>query len=111
MVSAAEAEVGSLFLNAQEAIPLIITLEELGHKQEAIPFKTDNNTVDGILNKTIKQEWSKAFDIQFHWLCDRVEQGQLRVFIIPRKTFTGRLLYKETPRITSQIYEIYLPLE
>ena len=65
MASAAEAEVGLLFLNAQDAIPLIITSEKLGHKQEAIPLKTDNSTAtaDGILNKTIQQKMSKAFDI------------------------------------------------
>ena len=97
MASAAEAEVGLLFLNAQDAIPLIITLEELGHKQEAIPLKTDNSTADGILNKTIKQKRSKAFDMQFHWLCDRVEQGQFRVFWAPGKLSLGDYFTKRHP--------------
>ena len=88
---------GSLFLNAQDAIPLIITLEELGHKQEAIPLKTDNSTADGILNKTIKQKRSKAFDMRFHWLCDRVEQGQFRVFWAPGKLSLGDYFTKRHP--------------
>ena len=28
----------------QEAVPLIITLEELGHKQEPVPLNTANST-------------------------------------------------------------------
>lgn len=97
MASAAEAEVGSLFLNAQDAIPLIITLEELRHKQEAILLKTDNSTADEILNKTIKQKRSKAFDMRFHWLCDRVEQEQCRVFWAPGKLLLGDYFTKSYP--------------
>ena len=43
MSSAAEAEVGSLYMNAREAIPLIYTCEKLGHIQLPIPIKTDNS--------------------------------------------------------------------
>ena len=38
MSSAAESEVGSLYMNAREAIPLIYTCEELGHIQLPIPI-------------------------------------------------------------------------
>ena len=44
MSSAAESEVGGLYLNAREAIILIYTLEELGHIQDPVPIKTDNST-------------------------------------------------------------------
>ena len=83
MSSAAEAECGGLYINAQEAIPLIITLEELGHKQDPVPLKTDNSTAEGIMNKTIKQKRSKAMDMRFYWLVDRVEQGQFKVYWAP----------------------------
>ena len=43
MASAAEAEVGALFVNAQLAAPMRVTLEELGHPQPATPMKTDNS--------------------------------------------------------------------
>ena len=56
MASTAEAECGGLFINAQEAVPLIITLEELNQKQGAVPLKPNNSTVEGIMNKTIKQK-------------------------------------------------------
>ena len=39
MASASKAKCGSLFMNAQEAIPFITTLEELGHKQQPIPLQ------------------------------------------------------------------------
>ena len=65
MSSAAEAEVGSLYMNAREAIPLIYTCEELGHIQLPIPIKTDNSTVSGIINKKVKLKRAKAFDMRF----------------------------------------------
>jgi hypothetical protein len=42
-------------MNAKALIPLRITCEELGHIQPATPMRTDNNTAEGIMNGTIKQ--------------------------------------------------------
>jgi hypothetical protein len=76
LVSAAECELGGLFLNGQEAVPEhSITLEELGHPQSATPMVTDNSTAMGIANDSIKQKRSKAMDVRFHWIRDRVHQG------------------------------------
>lgn len=83
MGSAAEAECGGLYMNAQEAVPFITTLEELGHKQDAVPIKTDNNTAEGIMNNKIKQKMSNAMDKQFYWVHDRCEQGQFRLYWAP----------------------------
>ena len=83
MASAAEAEVGALFMNAQEAVPMRLSLEELGHKQPATPLKIDNSTATGIINNTIKQKRSKAIDMRFYWLRDRVKQGQFQVYWEP----------------------------
>ena len=52
--SAAEAELGSLFLNVQETVKLRIALQELGHKQPPTPIHTNNTTATGIIHKTIK---------------------------------------------------------
>ena len=52
MGSAAEAECGGLYMK----VPFITTLEELGHKQDAVPIKTDNSTAEGIMNNKIKQK-------------------------------------------------------
>ncbi len=52
--SAAEAELGALFLNAQEAKVLRLVLEELGHPQPPTPIHVDNTTTVGIVNNCPK---------------------------------------------------------
>jgi hypothetical protein len=44
MLSAAEAEIGGVFINATEGAVLRKTLEELGHKQPSTPMEMDNTT-------------------------------------------------------------------
>jgi hypothetical protein len=60
MSSAAEAEIGSVFINAKEGAVLRTTLEELGHKHPLRPMETDNTTATGYSNGTIKQKRTKA---------------------------------------------------
>jgi hypothetical protein len=79
VASAAESEVGACFHNAQSGAPLRVTLAEVGHIQPPTPLRTDNSTVFGILNETIKQKRSKAMDMRYHWLTDRVRQKQFDV--------------------------------
>ena len=54
--SAAENELGSLFLNKQETVNLHIVIQELGHTQPSTPIHTDNTIATGIIHKTIKQQ-------------------------------------------------------
>jgi dsRNA-specific ribonuclease len=65
LASAAEAKIGALFLDGQEALPIRVTLDELGHTQPAKPMQTDNSTTVGFANDTIKQKRSKAINMQF----------------------------------------------
>ena len=81
--SAAKAELGALFLNAQDICPICMALDELGHPQPATPLQTDNNTASGIVNDTVKQRRSKAVDMRFYWICDRLWQGQFHIFWWP----------------------------
>ena len=85
MASAAEAELGALYTNAQEALPMRQCLEELGHKQPATPIKTDNSTAQGIANNTIKQKRSEAMDMRFYWLRDRTVQKHFHIYWEPGK--------------------------
>jgi len=78
--SAAEAELGALFHNGKEACPLRIALEEMGHPQPATPIATDNSTAAGIATDSVKQKRSKAVDMRFYWVRDRVRQGQFLVY-------------------------------
>jgi hypothetical protein len=80
MSSAAEAEIGAVFINAKERAVLQTTLEELGHPQPPAPMETDNTTDTGYSNGTIKQKHTKAMDMRFYWIKDRVKQGQLNVY-------------------------------
>ena len=54
--SAAEAKLGALFLNTQEAQVIRLILEEFGHPQPQIPVHIDNSTAVGIVNSTIKRQ-------------------------------------------------------
>ena len=68
MSSAAEAELGALFINAKLAVPIRTTLVELGHVQPSTPIQTDNSTAYGVLTNTIMPKATKAMDMRFHWL-------------------------------------------
>jgi hypothetical protein len=89
VASAAESEVGAWFHNAQSGAPLRVTLTELGHTQPPTPLLTDNSTAYGIVNETIKQKRSKAMDMQYYWLTDRVRQKQFGVYWRPGRENLG----------------------
>jgi hypothetical protein len=84
MSSAAEAKLGSLYINAQKGVEIRIILDEMGHPQPPTPVQTDNSTADGIINLRVMLKRTKAMDMRFHWLCDRsVNQEQFRFFWRP----------------------------
>ena len=66
--SAAEAELGALFLNAIEAKIMRLTLEEMGHPQPPTPIHCDNTTAVGIVSNTIKRQRSRAMNMRYFWL-------------------------------------------
>jgi hypothetical protein len=80
MSSAAEAEIGAVFINAKEGAVLRTTLEELGHPQPPTTLETDNTTATGYSNGTIKQKRTKSMDMCFYWIKDRLKQGQFNVY-------------------------------
>ena len=80
MSSAAEAELGALFINAREAVYLRRILMELGHPQPKTPIQTDNSTAEGVINSTIQPKRTKAMDMRFEWLKDRQAKEQFRFY-------------------------------
>jgi hypothetical protein len=86
LASVAEAEIAACFYNTQEACAFQTTLETAGHPEPATPIQTNNSTADGILNATVKQKQSKAIDMCFYWLLDRIEQKQFQVHCQPGHT-------------------------
>jgi hypothetical protein len=113
MSSAAEAEVGALFMNAKALIPLRITCEELGHIQLPTPMRTDNNTAEGIMNGTIKQNRIEAINMRFYWLKDRVSQGQFRIYWEPGHTKLAYYYTKHHPPCHAIIkeYDQYIHIQ
>jgi hypothetical protein len=83
VASAAESQFGACFRNAQSGALLRVTITELGHAQHPTPLRTDNSTAFRIINETIKQKQSKAMDMRYHWMTDRVCQKQFDVYWRP----------------------------
>jgi hypothetical protein len=77
--AAFEAEYGGLFKNAQLAAPLRYTLEDVGSPQLVPTLIITDNSVAGIANDTVTQRRSRATDLKFHWVRERVRQGQYSV--------------------------------
>ncbi len=63
MSSANEAELGALFINAQEAVHVQRILTELGHPQPKIPIQMDNSTAKEVINLPYNQNG------QSQWTC------------------------------------------
>mgnify|MGYP003321455284 FL=1 len=61
--SAAEAETAGIYHNCSTALTIKHMLEALGHKQHAIPIKTDNSTAASFSNSLLKQKRSKSWDM------------------------------------------------
>jgi hypothetical protein len=54
MSLAAEAELGALYINAREAVPMHQLLTEMGHIQPRTPIQTNNSTACGVVNSNIQ---------------------------------------------------------
>ncbi len=90
----AEAEIGALYLNAQEVVYLRQILVEMGHPQPPTPIQTDNTTAEGVVNHKIQPKRTKAMDMHFHWLRDRKQRQQFWIYWRPGGGKFGRLLDK-----------------
>ena len=97
MASAAEAELRALFHNAQVAEPMRTCLAEMGHPQPRTPLKTDNSTAAGIVTSSIRKKKSKAMDMRFFWVKDRVSQKHFLVYWESGRTNRGDYFTKHFP--------------
>ncbi len=97
MSSAAEAELGALYLNAREAVYLRHILTEMGHPQPRTPIQTGNSTANGVIHNKIQPRQTKAMDMRFYWLRDRESQGQLKIYWRPGKTNLADYFTKHHP--------------
>ena len=78
--SAAEAQLGSLFITAQRMVPLRQNLIEMGWPQKLPIVQTDNTTVEGVVNGTIFANKLKSMDSRFQRLWCREYWKQFRFY-------------------------------
>ena len=104
--SAAEAELGALFLNAMEVKIIRLTLTEMGQPQPPTPIHVDNTTAVGIVNDTIKRQRSRAMNMRYFWLlCQEAQKiltvryhpGQENLGDMPTKHHSGAQTQRARP--------------
>ena len=104
MSSAAEAELGALFITAKTAVPTQITLCEMGHPQPCTPIQTDNSTANGLINNKIIAKATKSIDMSFYWLQCHDSQGQYRYYWRPGTQNLANYWTKHHPASHHQIF-------
>ncbi len=83
MSSAAEAEVGALFINAKTAVSMQRTFNEMGHPQTCTPIQAKKFSAYALLTNKILPKVLKAMDMQIHWLHCCKAQDQYRFYWRP----------------------------
>ena len=73
MASAAEAEYGTIFIILQTAVTTRTTLNVMDWKQGPAAIQVENSTAVGIATKDFRQNKSKAMDMRFYWIKDRIK--------------------------------------
>jgi hypothetical protein len=81
--AASEAEYAALFINGQTGEGIRNSLSDLGYPQPSTTIFADNTTACGIVNRKTKVRRSKAIDMRYHWIRDRVDQGHFKVIWQP----------------------------
>ena len=79
VASTCEGEYATSFVMAQLGMPLRVNLRDMGYPQDRTIITTDNKCAEGIANKTMKLKRSRSMDMRYHWLQDRVKQGDYAV--------------------------------
>ena len=80
MSSAAEAEIGALFLNSRQAIPARTILTEMVHQQPPTPIQTDNTTALGFVSKHLQPKATKSTDMKCWWISNQSDRKQFRYY-------------------------------
>ena len=95
--SAAEAELGALFLNAQEPKIIRLVLEEMGHPQPPTPVHCDDTAATWTANGTVKRQRSCAMEMRCFWVFDQVPQKQMCIAWHPGAENLGDCVTKQHP--------------
>jgi hypothetical protein len=69
----------------------------MGYPQNPTIIMCDNTSAIGIATDNIKQKRSKAIDMRFHWIRDRVRQSQFTIAYIPTSQNLADYFTKNLP--------------
>jgi hypothetical protein len=69
----------------------------MGHEQPPTPLETDNSTAHDILKAQVRMKRSKAFDMRYHWLKDRIEQLHFDLYWAPGRLNIADYFTKHHP--------------
>ena len=106
VTSAAEAELGAAFQNAQKGAQFRNTLVELGYPQQPTTILVDNTVAEGLAKDTINAKRSKSMDVRFFWLRDRVKRLQFLMQHLKGRWNISDFFTKPLPR---DKFEQFLP--
>jgi hypothetical protein len=109
--SAAEAELGAAFQNAQKGVQFRNTLIELGYPQQPTPILVDNTVAEGLANDTINAKRSKSMDVRFFWLRDRIKRMQFFAKHIAGRWNISDFFTKALPKEKFQQFTPYIIVE
>ena len=80
MASAMKVELGGLFENFQKVTSMRTTLAEMGHQPPPTSVATNNKAAKSIVNGMSKQKISRAIDMIFYWVRDRIRKNHFHIF-------------------------------
>ena len=77
--SVGEAEYAALYIAGVEATSLQQMLQSLGYMQSPTTMLCDNKFAVGLGSSSVKAKHSKAIDVKFYWIRDRVRRKQFNL--------------------------------
>ena len=86
-----------LYMAAQLGEMLRTTLTDMGYPQGPTPIVYDNTIAGKMVNNTCKLRRSRAIDMRFHWIRDRVAQGHFTMVWRPGTQNLADFLTKAHP--------------
>ena len=105
LASVAEAELCGGFKVAQDAVQYRRIANDLGYPQPPTLLRMDNTVAIGLAQGTINAKRSKAMDMRFFWIVDRVRRQQFNCYHIPGEWNIADFFTKPLPR--TKFYQFY----
>ena len=80
---AAKTELCALFVNTKEARVISLILAKLGYPQPPTLIHINNTMAKGIVNSTLKRQYSCWMEMIYFWLLDQASQKYFKLYYNP----------------------------